>query len=145
MRVIVCGSRDFVIAQGIESTSDIIGTVMEGIANNFMDSVTIVHGDSGNADKEAGACAAVAEELSVEPHPALWEAPCRETCNPGHRRDRGGISICPAAGVYRNQEMLDAGAQLVIAFSEQPVSRGARDMIRRAKEAGVPVWVVGHG
>lgn len=145
MRVIVCGSRDFRIAQGIESTSDLIGTVIEGVAGNFMEPVTIVHGDSGNADKEAAECASVAGGLTVEPHPADWEGPCRETCNPGHRRMSDGVSICPAAGVYRNQEMLEAGVQLVIAFSDQPVSRGTRDMIGRAKKSGVPVWLIGHG
>jgi DNA-binding MurR/RpiR family transcriptional regulator len=41
--------------------------------------------------------------------------------------------------------MADAGADLCIAFSDQPVTRGTADMVRRAKAAGIPVWVIGHG
>ena len=45
-----------------------------------------------------------------------------------------------AAGPIRNQEMLEAGADLVLAFPGQN-SKGTWDMIRRAKSAGVPVEI----
>jgi hypothetical protein len=41
-----------------------------------------------------------------------------------------------AAGPIRNQAMIDAGADLVIAF---PGGRGTADLIRRARKAGIPV------
>jgi len=44
-----------------------------------------------------------------------------------------------AAGPLRNQEMLDAGADLVIAF---PGGRGTADMVRRAKGRGIKVRIV---
>jgi hypothetical protein len=45
------------------------------------------------------------------------------------------------AGPRRNQQMLDAGADLVIAFPDAK-SKGTLDMIRRARKAGVPVEVI---
>jgi hypothetical protein len=47
-----------------------------------------------------------------------------------------GTSYCPGAGTDRNQKMLEAGADLVIAF---PDGRGTADMVRRAHRAGIPV------
>lgn len=53
-----------------------------------------------------------------------------------------------AAGVVRNQRMLDEGEPDVVwAFIDKPLeeSRGTADMVRRAKAAGVPVYVVSKG
>jgi len=138
--VIVCGSRDWV---GDDGATDVIGTVMTGVAQNFFSAVTIVHGDSIGADSDA-AIAARLVGMEVEPHPADWRQDCRATCAPGHRRPQGDHTICPAAGVYRNQDMIDAGADLVIAFSNHPLTRGTADTIRRARIAGLPVWVIGR-
>lgn len=55
-----------------------------------------------------------------EPHPADWEK---------HGK---------AAGPLRNQEMVDLGADVCLAFP-MPDSRGTRDCIRRARAAGIPV------
>jgi YspA, cpYpsA-related SLOG family len=126
-RIIVCGSRNFLSGNGID---DLIGTVIEGIAANF-ENVTIVHGAAKGADWHAARCAEVAGDqegtLTIEPHPADWE--------------RHG----KAAGPIRNQQMADAGADLCIAFTDQPVTPGTADMIRRAKKTRIPVWVIGHG
>jgi predicted polyphosphate/ATP-dependent NAD kinase len=54
----------------------------------------------------------------VEVYPADWET---------HGR---------AAGVIRNQQMLETGVDLLIAF---PGGRGTADMVRRARKAGVEV------
>jgi hypothetical protein len=48
----------------------------------------------------------------------------------------------PAAGPIRNQRMLDEGKpDLVVAF---PGGRGTADMVRRARAAGVEVWIPGE-
>lgn len=71
--------------------------------------------------------------LREEPHPADWKA---------HGR---------AAGPIRNQEMVDAGADLVLAFvmrctlkgcagKPEHVTHGTQDCITRAEKAGIPVW-----
>jgi hypothetical protein len=46
------------------------------------------------------------------------------------------------AGPIRNQKMLDAGPDRVIAFAYGPeLTRGTRDMVRRAAKAGIPVYI----
>lgn len=77
--------------------------------------------------------------------PADWYAPCDPvSCTPGHRRrDRRGRTTCPAAGVYRNQFMLDALPIDVVLAWPLPQGSGTQDMVRRAKAAGVPVRTFG--
>lgn len=79
--------------------------------------VTLVCGAATGAD---ALCAELWESLGrpVERHPADW--------------DRLGR----AAGPVRNQQMIDSGVGLLIAF---PGGRGTADMIRRAHKSGVPV------
>lgn len=116
----MCGSRDWTDDHPIEA-------VIEGIAYNWSD-VHIIHGNARGADQLAREIAAVAEhDPIVESFPAHW-----------HTYGR-------AAGPIRNQRMLDAGADLVVAFSDIPITKGTQDMVDRAKKAGVPVWVVSHG
>lgn len=76
----------------------------------------LVHGDCGGADRLA---AQVGESWGMvcERHPADW-------------------SMGRAAGPIRNQEMVDAGADLLIAFSG---GKGTADMVKRAEKAGIPV------
>ena len=79
--------------------------------------VTIVHGAARGADSIA---ANIAHRLGleVEAHPADW------------------LRYGKSAGAIRNQEMLDSGVQMVIAF---PGGWGTADMVRRARMAKVPV------
>src|SRR5690606_11824331 len=79
---------------------------------------TLVHGGAPGADSEAAYVAAYLLEWPVEAHPADWQR---------HGR---------AAGPIRNQQMVDSGADLVIAF---PGGRGTADLIRRAPGIPVPV------
>ena len=109
MRVIVCGGRDY----DDERTVDAVMSALD------LD-CTVVAGSAPGADtlavawrKERG--------LSHEEFPADW-------------RKHG-----KAAGPIRNQAMLDAGADLVIAF---PGGRGTADMVSKAREAGVTVMEV---
>lgn len=73
-----------------------------------------------------------------ETHPADWD-----TCGPGcvlgdaaHRRatTEGRLRYCPRAGHRRNQEMVDAGADVVLAFVLDD-SPGATDCLGRARRA----------
>lgn len=109
MRVIVCGGRDYADR-----------ATVAGILGLLRDGITIVHGAATGADTLA---AEEAERwgVEVEPHPADWT--------------RHG----KAAGPIRNQQMLNTGADLVIAF---PGGRGTAHMVRIAREAGVPVMEV---
>lgn len=86
----------------------------------------IVHGDAAGADKM---CGYVAEKLGYPVHkiPANWSKFGR------------------AAGPIRNREMLkqhpDIG--LVLAFHDDiEHSKGTKDMITRARAAGIPVNVI---
>lgn len=79
----------------------------------------------------------------IERHPANWSAPCRGDCSPHHRRPNRrqvGSTYCPAAGAYRNQDMIDLGATVVLAFQRNG-SRGTQDCIDRARAAGLRVIV----
>jgi hypothetical protein len=65
----------------------------------------------------------------------LTRVPCR--CDPS-------LEMCRAAGPRRNRQMLDEGRpQAVYAFHDHlENSKGTRDMVTAADEAGVPVYVV---
>ncbi len=132
-RILVTGSRRF-------GDYDLALTVLSEVRWEFGPHFVLVHGGAPGADlllKEM----AEARGIETEPHAADWAGPCRATCKPGHRRRRrDGSEYCPAAGNYRNQLMVDLGADLVIAF---PIgeSTGTRDCIRRAEAARIPVRV----
>lgn len=109
MRVIVCDGRDF-------TDHDLVDLVLRRLPRDAM----LIHGCARGADQLANAVW-TGWDGSVERYPADWE--------------RFGKK----AGVLRNQEMLDSGADLVIAF---PGGKGTADMVRRAKAAKVRVWEV---
>lgn len=79
----------------------------------------LVHGAAPGVDTQA---ATIWSEwgLPTEAHPADWET---------HGK---------AAGPIRNQEMVDLGADLCLAFVH-PESKGTRHCVRIAQEAGIPV------
>lgn len=135
-RLLVTGSRSFTDAELMtESLLDAMNDYCLGLE------VVVVHGNAPGADRIAAA-AARKLGLAVEPHDADWDGPCRATCKPGHRRPapRSAGTYCPAAGTYRNQDMVDMGADLLIAFPLGK-SAGTRDAIQRARAAGIPVRV----
>lgn len=84
----------------------------------------IVHGNASGVDTAfADAC----RELGVpdERHPADW-------AGLGNR-----------AGPIRNQEMVDAGADVCLAFHQDLAgSKGTKGCVRLAMKAGIPTWVV---
>jgi hypothetical protein len=148
-RILVTGSRDWHAA----------GTLGRELAEAVRSSghhpseVVIVHGDAQGADKMADHWAQ-RYGLRVERYPARWGAPCRPDCRIGHRQTRDGSGYCPAAGMYRNAEMLATGIRLVAAFlmpcskstcrDPRPhFSHGAFGCVTLAGEAGIPVKPVG--
>lgn len=119
MRVLVCGSRDF-------STPGLVAHVLDRlVATGERSPVTLLHGAARGADTHAAAWASE-RGVDVEAFPADWRSQGR------------------AAGLLRNQRMLEAGPDVVVAFSTAwPATRGTGDMCRRAFDAGVPVFFVG--
>lgn len=106
-RVIVCGGRDF------EDQLAVIKAFMGMPAGT-----TIVHGECDGADRMAGEYAEWLG-LPVEPHP------------PDIKKHGS-----PRAFHIRNQEMVDGGADYVIAF---PGGSGTANLIERAEKAGIQV------
>lgn len=113
MRVLVCGGREY---GATPSERAAVVTVLAALRGD----VTVVHGAAPGADSEAGQAAEILG-LRVEKYPADWAT---------HGK---------AAGPLRNQQMLDTGIDLVIAF---PGGRGTADMKGRARLAGVVVLEV---
>jgi hypothetical protein len=122
------------------------------IADALTDAVTgrsgphlLIHGEASGADALAERAA---RDLgwNVRGIAAKWTAPCRVECRRGHRRPRAdGSDYCPAAGNYRNQELVDLAVQHLpdvraLAFP-LPGSRGTWDCVRRAERAGLRVAI----
>jgi hypothetical protein len=119
VKVLVCGSRDWDDPWPIHR-------LLAGL-KYFDGRVEVVTGGARGADSLA-ANAAWQAGLPGEEVPADW--------------DRHG----KAAGHIRNQQMLDLGPDVVLAFKngwDRSLSRGGtEDMIRRSKAAGLPVYVI---
>lgn len=115
--------------------------------------LTVVHGAcKTGADAFARSwCAIVDPPTDVtdihvleEPHPVKNWQHCRPECNHPPKRHRDGTPYCPAAGNYRNADMVALGADLVLAFplpGPRSRSTGTWDCVKRAEAAGLPVEV----
>ena len=115
MRILVTGSRN-------HPSQDMVAHALSRFA--IAPNVTVVHGDCPTgADKYASFWCKTQPDVTEEAHPADWE--------------RHG----KAAGPIRNQEMVDLGADICIAFPHG-VSRGTWDCVRRAEKAGIRVHVI---
>lgn len=85
----------------------------------------VVHGNARGADRIGGRIAAMVYDFVVRPYSARWN------------------EYGKAAGVIRNQEMLDKEGpfNLVLAFHpDLRASKGTKDMVLRARAAGCVVW-----
>lgn len=117
------------------------------IARRRHPDAVLMHGDCPDGDQDA---AAIWRELGGvdEPNPADWHGPCRPQCRRGHRRiGRDGREYCPAAGPYRNKEMLTSGPILETHAFLAPGSRGAKDTAAMSSRLRIPTfgWMLGHG
>lgn len=131
MRILICGDRNWTDREKIAQQLRIIAwTANEAFGTDFScrDSddigVTIIHGTARGADRIAGE---EAKKLGFEvrEYPAEWQ-------------------MGRAAGPIRNQVMLDDGKpDFILAFhSNIEESKGTADMVRRAKQANLPVEVI---
>lgn len=117
VRILVTGSRRWtdreVITQALYDVWQEAG---------FPRDVTVVHGACpyGGADAIAAEVAKQHFGWVVDPHPADWKM------------------LKKAAGPIRNQEMVDLGADVCLAFI-MPDSRGTLDCAERAERAHIPV------
>lgn len=120
MRVLVCGDRKWDDSTIVAAMLDGFGYGPEGLVVGF----TVISGMARGADRFAADWGLANGCLLA--FPADWQ-----------KYGKG-------AGPIRNQQMLDEGKpDLVIAFHDYiDESKGTRDMVLRAKEAGIPVYIV---
>lgn len=133
--LLVCGGRTFGRVPDIippDSYEDFLlkaeqeQMLLREALNRIKETVEIealVEGDAKGADRLAG-CWAVENDIPNKKYPADWK-----------KHGKG-------AGPIRNQVMLDEeNITLVVAF---PGGDGTKDMIDRAKKAGLPVYEVSY-
>ncbi len=118
VRVVVTGGRryrDYVTVRH----------VFERITKKYgAENLTLICGMAGGADGLAWQCANAFAWKNIEEHPAKWNVEGR------------------AAGVKRNQRMVEASPTFCVAF---PGGTGTADMIRRCYDSGITVWKFGAG
>lgn len=119
MRVIVTGSREW---SDPNAARKLISDRLYRLVIETGEYPVIVHGAARGADRFAEQEAQKAG-LLVEAHPADWE--------------RHGKS----AGFIRNAEMINLGADLVLAFWNGK-SNGTKHTVELAEKAGIPVEVL---
>lgn len=129
MRVLICGSRTW-------ADDFLVYALLDGLMNYYEmfvetegdEPFTIIHGDAGGADMAAHrAGRKLVPRDRLLRFPADWDL---------HGK---------AAGPIRNQRMLAEGKpDVVYAFVDKPLaeSRGTADMVRRAQNAGLAVYVI---
>lgn len=151
---------------------DTVAMLLEGLAANRWpddERLTIVHGGAAGLDTlvdryARGPMKGIVDVVSV---PAEWDR-CGPECpaTTSHRRTRhvpapraswaeavDGVAVdplekqtyCPWAGGRRNQKILDDyRPDRLIAVVDKPLhqSRGTADMVKRAKQARIPVTLI---
>lgn len=138
IRILITGSRSWVarnlLGMGlVHAAAELAGPTDEPVT---LVSGACPHGADRMAEEFAESWGWV-----IERHPADWNGPCRDSCRPGHRRNGPRGDYCPAAGNYRNQDMVDLGADACLAF-RMAGSRGTTHCGEAAERAGIPTrWI----
>jgi hypothetical protein len=124
MRVIVTGDRHHTDVALIEGALEFVYLGFINAGRAITEEFVVVHGGARGADFIASVWAAKHKRLSVvnEPHPANWD------------------EFSKAAGSIRNQEMVDLGAELCLAFPLAG-SIGTWNCVNKAKKAGIEVRI----
>lgn len=117
-QILICGDRNW-------TDKDTIRRLLTAVKNNFPDDkITVIHGACRGADQLGGE---VAKEFGFEvlEFPANW------------------AEYGKAAGPIRNQQMIDEGQPTrAFAFHDDfNHSRGTKDMVKRLRNAKIPVVV----
>lgn len=122
MRILVCGDRNWTNQALIDQTLSKLHNHAVVYSGRIE---CVIEGEARGADR-MGRIAAELLGVPVLKFPALWDVYGR------------------AAGPIRNQQMLDEGKPtLVLAFHNNlDSSKGTKDMVRRAKQRGIPVRVI---
>jgi hypothetical protein len=117
VRVLVSGDRHW-------NCADLARRVVTRLVERYGADLIVVHGDARGVDS-AFAAACRARGVAHEPHPARWD------------------DVGKSAGPMRNQEMIAAGSDFVIAVHRNlAYSRGTRDLVQRALATGIPVYLI---
>jgi len=125
MRVIVTGSREWKESSPVYHT---LGGVQQ-LASAMNQKLIVVHGDASRGVDDMvnewyeDQYPLLGTDILLERHPANWKT--------------GG----KGAGLFRNQHMANLGADMCLAFRLN-MSPGTSDMIRCAKEAGIPTYIL---
>ena len=114
MRILVTGSRDW-------ADWNLLNDTLNEYANE--QNIVIVHGDCPTGADAMAQRWVDYQGVRVERYPADW--------------DKHGKS----AGPIRNQQMVDLGADICLAFP-LPQSRGTVHCMNAARKAGIPVRVI---
>lgn len=141
-RLLVTGSRDWdnreITVLALRAAQTLIAPEMGRLA--------VTHGGARGLDQMVGTVATDDLGLDVTVRPAQWNVHT-ESC-PDWDRQRSG---CALAGFRRNQQMIDEGAALCIAFplhqrgtSGKSVSKGTWHCADAARNAGIPTLVLWH-
>lgn len=127
MRIVVCGSRTWEDEK-----------IVHGVLSGFIDAADyhplwddefqVAHGAAKGADAFAGNWAQRYADVEEVRFPADWEKHGKK------------------AGFLRNQQMIEEfQPNVVLAFSEWPITKGTQHTVDLAKKAGIPVYVISHG
>lgn len=119
MRVLICGDRGWTNAQ-------LIHDKLNELAQGHLDKIDCVIDGMAHGADHLGYVVAAQLGIATRRFPANWNKYGR------------------AAGPIRNQQMLDEGQpDLVLAFhNDLTNSKGTKDMVNRARKAGVQVEVI---
>lgn len=141
MRILITGSRDWIDEEAIRQSMSIAVKYLnskrtgKGLPEiSDMSDITLIHGTAKGADVLAGE---VAKDLGmlIEEHPADW-AKHNNDCpdvKPPYPSCWQGKERCSRAGHRRNQEMIDSGADVILAFilDESPGATGCLNSARK--------------
>jgi hypothetical protein len=132
MRVIVTGNRQWY-------APDLAEKLVNRLLRKYGPGLVIVHGAATGIDQSfAEACTNLGVEQ--EAHPARWD----DLDLPGAvLRHKNGRPYNARTAAVRNAAMVAAGAGMCVAFHRfLRQSRGTKDCVRRAIEAGIPTYLI---